>query len=94
MTAYNPMPSQTDSTPFITATGEIVHPLYIAVDPAYHKLGTWFYIEGIGLAKAYDTGSKIKGPYRADITFMSIEFARKWGIQYRRVWRVDAERET
>jgi 3D (Asp-Asp-Asp) domain-containing protein len=60
------------------------------VDPHYHRLGNWFYVEGVGYAKAYDTGSAIKGPQRADITLMSRSLARHWGVRRLRVYSVDS----
>lgn len=50
----------------------------IAVDPNVIPLGTWVYIEGIGLRRAEDTGSAIKGK-KIDLYFDDHTTATKFG---------------
>ena len=52
----------------------------IAVDPKVIPIGWWVYIEGIGLRRAEDTGSAIKGN-KIDIYFESEEYAKKFGLK-------------
>jgi 3D (Asp-Asp-Asp) domain-containing protein len=88
-TVYNPVPWQTDDTPSETASGRIIVPGFtIAVDRNHWKLGTLFYIEGIGVVRADDTGSKVKGRNRFDWLVGSVPWAREMGVFYRRVWLV------
>lgn len=66
-TYYAPNPKECGNNKGITASGRPVEPgKTIAVDPKYWKLGTRFYIEGIGEVLATDTGSAIKGRERFD----------------------------
>jgi len=50
----------------------------IAVDPKIIPIGTWVYIEGIGLRRAEDTGSAVKGK-KIDIYFDNHATAKKFG---------------
>lgn len=89
-TAYNNVPEQTDDTPDITASGRrIVLGYSIAVDPAYWrtaiKEGWLFWIEGIGICRADDTGSKIKGQHRFDLAVATKSMAYTV-TGYRQVW--------
>jgi 3D (Asp-Asp-Asp) domain-containing protein len=52
----------------------------IAVDPKVIPLGTWVYIEGIGLRKAEDTGGAVKGK-KIDVYYDSDATARKFGLK-------------
>lgn len=86
-TFYNPVREQCDETSHITATGKRVSPGYTAaVDPKYWKFGTRFYIEGFGIVRAEDTGSKVKGANRIDICLSDAGFARQLGRRRARVW--------
>lgn len=86
-TVYTATPEETDSEPSISASGKLVAPGYtIAVDPKHWKLGTKFYIEGIGVVQAEDTGSKVKGRNRFDLLVSDKNFARKLGRFKARVW--------
>lgn len=86
-TVYTATPEETDNEPSISASGKLVAPGYtIAVDPKYWKLGTKFYIEGIGVVQAEDTGSKIKGRNRFDLLVSDKAFARKMGRFKANVW--------
>lgn len=84
LTAYDAGPNSTGKTeehPWygMTYTGtEVTEGRTIAVDPNVIPLGWWVYIEGIGLRRAEDTGSAIKGNI-IDIYFESEEHALKFG---------------
>jgi uncharacterized protein YabE (DUF348 family) len=65
----------------ITRTGTTVaEGRTIAVDPDVIPLGSWVYIEGIGLRKAEDTGSAVKGK-KIDIYFEEHSTAVKFGLK-------------
>ena len=85
-TAYTPSPDECSNSLGYTASGKpIVAGVSIAVDTAYWKLGTEFYIEGLGYVVAMDTGSAVKGKYRFDYAVFDRSFALKLG---RRKWNV------
>ncbi len=85
-TAYTPSPDECSNNLGYTASGKpIVAGVSIAVDTNYWKLGTEFYIEGLGYVVAMDTGSAVKGKYRFDYAVFDKDFARKLG---RRDWKV------
>lgn len=85
-TAYTPSPEECSNSLGFTASGKpIVAGVSIAVDTAYWKLGTEFYIEGLGYVVAMDTGSAVKGKYRFDYAVFDKSFALKLG---RRKWKV------
>jgi 3D (Asp-Asp-Asp) domain-containing protein len=52
----------------------------IAVDPNVIPLGTWVYIEGIGLRKAEDTGGAVKGK-KIDVYYDSDATAKGFGLK-------------
>lgn len=52
----------------------------IAVDPKVIPIGWWVYIEGIGLRRAEDTGSAIKGN-TIDVYFDSLDYAKRFGVK-------------
>ncbi|MFD2671554.1 3D domain-containing protein [Marinicrinis sediminis] len=52
----------------------------IAVDPKVIPLGWWVYIDGIGLRKAEDTGSAVKGKH-IDVYMESVDEAKQFGRQ-------------
>jgi 3D (Asp-Asp-Asp) domain-containing protein len=52
----------------------------IAVDPKVIPLGSTVYIEGIGVRKAEDTGSAIKGT-RIDVFINDVRLARQFGVK-------------
>jgi len=70
-----------------TASGRIVRPGTVAVDPKVFPIGTRFYIPGYGWARAEDTGGGIKGRH-LDLYFLTHRRAGKWGVQYRdvKIW--------
>ena len=85
-TAYTPSPDECSNNLGLTASGKpIVAGVSIAVDTDYWKLGTEFYIEGLGYVVAMDTGSAVKGKYRFDYAVFDKDFAFKLG---RRDWKV------
>ena len=85
-TAYTPSPEECSNSLGYTASGKpIVAGVSIAVDTAYWKLGTEFYIEGLGYVVAMDTGSAVKGKYRFDYAVFDRSSALKLG---RRKWKV------
>lgn len=85
-TAYTPSPDECSNNLGYTASGKpIVAGVSIAVDTNYWKLGTEFYIEGLGYVVAMDTGSAVKGKYRFDYAVFDKDFAYKLG---RKDWKV------
>jgi len=64
----------------ITASGTIVRPGVVAVDPEVIPLGTKIIIEGMGTYVAEDTGGAIKGN-RLDIYYESRKEAFEFGVQ-------------
>lgn len=85
-TAYTPSPDECSNNLGLTASGKpIVAGVSIAVDTDYWKLGTEFYIEGLGYVVAMDTGSAVKGRNRFDYAVFDKDFAFKLG---RRKWKV------
>lgn len=74
---------KTEDHPYfgVTYSGAIVEEgRTIAVDPKVIPLGWWVYIDGIGLRKAEDIGSAIKGK-KIDVYMESEEEANKFGRQ-------------
>jgi len=65
----------------ITASGtKVTEGRTIAVDPKVIPMGWWVYIEGIGLRRAEDTGSAIKGN-KIDVYFDNPEYAKRFGMK-------------
>lgn len=52
----------------------------IAVDPKVIPIGWWVYIEGIGLRRAEDTGSAVKGNM-IDVYFDNPSYAKRFGVK-------------
>lgn len=89
-TAYTPSPSECSNGLGYTASGKAIVPgVSIAVDTSYWKLGTKFYIEGLGYVVAMDTGSAVKGKYRFDYAVFDRSFALKLGRQKWKVYLVN-----
>lgn len=85
-TAYTPSPEECSNNLGLTASGKPIVPgVSIAVDTSYWKLGTEFYIEGLGYVVAMDTGNAVKGKYRFDYAVFDKDFAWELG---RRNWKV------
>ncbi|MEK0317855.1 ubiquitin-like domain-containing protein [Cohnella sp. 56] len=86
LTAYSAGPASTgkdvgDPGYGITASGtQVVEGRTVAVDPKLVPLGWWVYIEGIGLRRAEDTGSAIKGK-KIDVYYDSEKYANKFGTK-------------
>ncbi len=64
----------------VTASGRMVRPGIVAVDPKVIPLGTRLYVEGYGYALAADTGSAIKGN-KIDLYYESLNRANEFGRQ-------------
>ena len=91
-TAYTPSPDECSNSLGYTASGKpIVAGVSIAVDTDYWKLGTEFYIEGLGYVVAMDTGSAVKGKYRFDYAVFDKSFAYKLGRRNWKVYKVVSE---
>ena len=89
-TAYTPSPDECSNSLGYTASGKAIVPgVSIAVDTHYWKLGTKFYIEGLGYVVAMDTGSAVKGKYRFDYAVFDKSFALKLGRQKWQVYLVN-----
>ncbi|MCF8563549.1 G5 domain-containing protein [Alicyclobacillus tolerans] len=71
----------------LTATGWKAVPGVIAVDPSVIPLGTKLYVPGIGILRAEDTGSAIRG-YHVDICMSTESQARAWGARTMAVYIV------
>ncbi|MBR4111082.1 MAG: hypothetical protein IKK43_05290 [Clostridia bacterium] len=85
-TAYTPSVEECSNNLGYTASGKpIIAGVSIAVDNKYWKLGTKFYIEGLGYVVAMDTGNAVKGKYRFDYAVFDRDYALKLG---RRNWDV------
>ena len=86
LTAYSAGPESTGKKPGdkgygITRSGtKVQEGRTIAVDPKVIPLGWWVYIEGIGLRRAEDTGSAVKGN-KIDIYYDSEKTAEKFGTK-------------
>ena len=86
LTAYTAGFESTGKTPShpaygITASGVKVKENHtIAVDPKLIPLGTLVYIEGIGIRRAEDTGSAIKGA-KIDVYIPDLKKARNFGVK-------------
>jgi len=86
LTAYTAGYESTGKTPGhpeygITASGAKVKENYtIAVDPKVIPLGTLVYIDGIGIRKAEDVGSAIKGN-KIDVYIPDLEEALEFGVK-------------
>lgn len=92
-TAYNPVTSQTDDDPWITASGRRSVPgVSVAVDPEYWldllREGAFLYIEGYGVVRVDDTGSKVKGRNRFDLMVANRDIAMQLGRWKAGVWLI------
>jgi 3D (Asp-Asp-Asp) domain-containing protein len=68
-----------------TASGAMVGPGVVAVDPTVIPLGSHIYVQGAGQRTALDTGGAIKGR-RLDIWAPSYGQCMDWGVQSQPVW--------
>lgn len=86
LTAYSAGEEHTGKTPDhpqygLTRSGtRAVEGQTIAVDPRLIPLGSWVYIDGIGLRRAEDTGSAVKGK-KIDLYFEDSEEAKQFGVK-------------
>jgi len=86
LTAYTAGYESTGKTPShpaygITASGSKVKENFtIAVDPEVIPLGSLVYIEGLGIRKAEDTGSAIKGK-KIDVYIPDLKEALEFGVK-------------
>lgn len=89
-TAYSPTVEETDSNPWVTASGLRSSFGVIAVDPKVIPMGTLVYVEGYGYAVAGDTGGAIKGN-KIDVFFYSTSDSQKWGVRTVRIYILDGK---
>ena len=87
VTSYRSVPSQTDSSPFITSTGERVCKDGVAVSQDLLKskrikYGDWLYVEGIGLKRVNDT-MNARHKNHIDIWVPSLEAEKKFHKEFR-----------
>ncbi|MBQ9267019.1 MAG: hypothetical protein IJ217_01885 [Clostridia bacterium] len=88
-TAYTPSVEECSNNLGYTASGKpIIAGVSIAVDTKYWKLGTKFYVEGLGYVVAMDTGNAVKGKYRFDYAVFDKSYALKLGRQKWNVYLV------
>lgn len=82
VTAYSSTPDQTDSTPFITASGTHVRDGVLAAN--FLPIGTRVKIPEIYGDKIFIVEDRMNARYhvRADIWMETREAAKKWGIKY------------
>jgi 3D (Asp-Asp-Asp) domain-containing protein len=79
-TAYTPTAEECGNNLGYTASGKpIIAGVSVAVDNKYWKMGTKFYIEGLGFVVAMDTGSAVKGKYRFDYAVFDKKYALQIG---------------
>ena len=91
-TAYTPTVEECGNNLGYTASGKpIIAGVSIAVDTKYWKMGTEFYIEGLGYVIAMDTGSAIKGKYRFDYAVFDKDYAKQIGRRKYKVYLVKSE---
>ena len=88
-TAYTPTAAECGNNLGYTASGKpIIAGVSIAVDNKYWKMGTKFYIEGLGYVIAMDTGSAVKGKYRFDYAVFDKQYAMQIGRRKYKVYLV------
>lgn len=86
LTAYSADEEHTGKTPDhpqygLTRSGtKAVEGQTVAVDPKLIPLGSWVYIDGIGLRRAEDTGGAVKGK-KIDLYFEDSEQAKQFGTK-------------
>ena len=69
----------------VAGEGTLKNPHIVAVDPSIIPLKSLLYVEGLGFAKAEDTGSAIKGKI-IDVLFDYHSQAKKFGRQEKKVY--------
>lgn len=100
LTAYTAGYESTGKTPShpeygVTSSGAKVQENYtIAVDPTIIPMGSLVYIDGIGIRKAQDTGSAIKGN-KIDVYIPDLEEALTFGVKEDiKVYVLDSEQNS
>ena len=84
VTAYNPIKSQTDNSPYTTAFLKRVHPSCVAVSRSIiHDLkwspGDRIYIEGVGIRRIGDLMARRVKNYHIDLFMWRYRDAIRWG---------------
>lgn len=102
VTSYRSVPEQTDSSPFITSTGERVCKDGVAVSQDLLKskkikYGDWLYIDGVGLKRVNDTmHSRHKN--HIDVWVPSLETEKRFHAKFKgksvKVWVINLTEET
>ncbi|MGE4284685.1 MAG: 3D domain-containing protein [Clostridia bacterium] len=88
-TAYTPSVEECGNDRGITSSGNAIIPGYsIAVDKNYWNYGQRFYIQGIGIVEAMDTGGAITGRERFDFAMFDKEAALRFGERKKKVWLI------
>lgn len=89
-TAYTPSVEECGNEKGITSSGKPIIPGYsIAVDTRFWNYGQKFYIEGIGMVEAMDTGSAIRGRERFDLALFDRDAAFRFGKRKCKVWLIE-----
>lgn len=99
VTSYRSIPSQTDSSPWITSIGERVSPRGCAVSPDLLKknggplnYGDLVYVEGIGFKFVNDVMNK-RNRNAVDIWVRNYSEEKKIGVQKQRVFLIKIQEE-
>ena len=74
--------------PAVPGEGSLEHPHLVAVDPALIPLKSLLYMEGLGFARAEDTGAAIKGE-SLDLLFGKHDEAWRFGRQKLKIYVLD-----
>ncbi|MFH1867283.1 MAG: hypothetical protein ABIJ81_04355 [Patescibacteria group bacterium] len=82
VTAYSSTPDQTDDTPFVTASGEVVHDGIVAAN--WLPLGAQIRIPEYFGDKVFVVEDRMNSRFshRLDIWMLTREQAQNWGLQY------------
>lgn len=97
VTSYRSVPSQTDSSPYHTATGERVCKDGVAVSQdllknGVVKYGDWLWIEGIGFKRVNDTMNP-RHKLHIDVWVNSVKEEKAFHKKFKggkvRVWRIE-----
>ncbi|MCG8499999.1 MAG: 3D domain-containing protein [Firmicutes bacterium] len=89
-TAYTPSVEECGNDKGITSSGKPIIPGYsVAVDTDFWDYGQKFYIEGVGMVEAMDTGSAIKGEQRFDLALFDRQTALQFGRKKLKVWLIE-----